>query len=203
MNTSEALAILRRGCVDLVSEEELKKKLEQCRPLRVKLGVDPTSADLHLGHSVVLSKMRAFEDLGHTGVLVIGDFTGSIGDPSGRDSTRPVLSMEQIRENAETYKKQAFKILDPQKTEVRYNGEWLAPFVGMGQAVNPLEGGRKSALLSALSKITVSRLLEREDFKARMKTQSPITMLEILYPVFQGYDSVAIRADVELGGSDQ
>jgi len=200
MNADEQFAHVTRGCVDLVNADDLKKKLSSGKTLTVKLGADPTSPDLHLGHSVVLGKMRAFQDLGHNGVLVIGDFTASIGDPSGRDSTRPVLSIEKIRENAKTYTEQAFKILDPQKTEIRFNSEWLVPFVGGN---GEFKGGTACGLLSALSKITVSQVLEREDFKNRMAQGSPISMLEILYPVFQGYDSVALKADIELGGSDQ
>jgi len=203
MTIDEQIAHIKRGCVDLVNEAELKQKLESGKTLRVKLGADPTSADLHLGHSVVLNKMRAFQDLGHIGVLVIGDFTASIGDPSGRDKTRPVLSIEKIRENAETYAKQAFKILDPKKTEIRYNSEWLVKFAGSEMTDGHFSGGTASPMLSALAKVTVSRLLERDDFKKRMAAGSPISMLEVLYPVFQGYDSVALEADVELGGADQ
>lgn len=187
---------LTRGTVDLVNAEELRKKLSLGRPLRVKLGVDPTSPDLHLGHTVVLNKLRAFQDLGHTGVLIIGDFTARVGDPSGKDATRPVLDPDAIRKHAETYTKQAFHVLDPGKTEVRFNSEWLMPFVGS-------RGAEVSEMLSALSRLTVSRLIEREDFKNRMQAGNPITMLEFLYPVFQGYDSVAVKSDVELGGTDQ
>ncbi|HOX23565.1 MAG TPA: tyrosine--tRNA ligase [Elusimicrobiales bacterium] len=192
MNILEKLGF---SCVDFVSPQELQKKLDSGKKLRVKLGADPTSTDLHLGHAVALAKMRAFQDMGHTGVLVIGDFTASIGDPSGRDTTRPVLTRERIEANAETYKKQAFKILDESKTEVRFNSEWLGGFAGAG--------GREGGLLSTLSRVTVARLLEREDFQNRMKEGSPISMLEMLYPVFQGYDSVALKSDVELGGKDQ
>lgn len=201
MTADPALESLTRGCIDIVSREDLEKKLASGKTLVVKLGADPTSPDLHLGHSVVLTKMRAFQDLGHKGVLVIGDFTASIGDPSGRDTTRPVLGIEQIKQNAKTYVEQAFKILDPQKTEIRFNSEWLAAFVG-GPG-GEFKGGTSFELLSALSKITVSQTLERDDFKKRMAENSPISMLEILYPVFQGYDSVALKADVELGGGDQ
>lgn len=195
-DTEKTISLLARGTVDLVSADELRKKLSLGRPLRVKLGVDPTSPDLHLGHTVVLNKLRAFQDLGHTGVLIIGDFTARVGDPSGKDETRPVLSPEAIRKNAETYKKQAFNVLDPERTEVRFNSEWLMPFVEGRQAEVP-------EMLSALSRLTVSRLIEREDFKSRMQAGNPITMLEFLYPVFQGYDSVAVKSDVELGGTDQ
>ncbi|HVC09300.1 MAG TPA: tyrosine--tRNA ligase [Elusimicrobiota bacterium] len=184
------LGILKRGCVSLVSEDELRKKLSRGRPLRVKLGVDPTSPDLHLGHSVVLTKLRAFQDLGHTAVLIIGDYTAMVGDPSGRDSTRPQLSAEEIEKNARTYQDQAFKILDKSKTELRRNSEWLKPFVG-------------EKLLDTLKRHTVQQILAREDFKLRLKENSPLTMLEILYPLLQGYDSIAVKADVELGGNDQ
>lgn len=181
---------LRRGCVDLVSEAELARKLALKRPLRVKLGVDPTSPDLHLGHTVVLSKLRAFQDAGHTAVLIIGDFTARVGDPSGRDATRPALDPAAIEANARTYQQQAFKVLDPAKTELRRNSEWLEPFV-------------QKELLATLQRHTVGRLMEREDFQKRSKAGVPITLLEILYPLLQGQDSVAVKADVELGGSDQ
>ncbi len=190
MNFKDSLAALTRGCVSLINERELADLLESRRPLRVKLGVDPTSPDLHLGHSVALSKLRVFQDLGHKAILIIGDFTALIGDPSGRDSTRPSLSLDEIQKNAETYKSQAFKILDPLKTEIRYNSEWLKPFMSEG-------------LLPALKSITVQQVLAREDFKQRLKDNSPLTMLETLYPVFQGQDSVAVNSDIELGGNDQ
>ena len=186
----QALSILKRGVISLVSEEELKKKLASGRTLRVKLGVDPTSADLHLGHSVVLSKLRAFQDLGHTAVLIIGDFTTLVGDPSGRDSTRPSLTKAEIDANARTYQDQAFKILDRNRVEVRRNSEWLGPFLA-------------GDILETLKRHTVQQILAREDFKARIANKSPLTMLETLYPIFQGQDSVAVRADVELGGNDQ
>jgi tyrosyl-tRNA synthetase len=184
------LALLKRGCVSLVSEAELAKKLSSGRTLRVKLGVDPTSADLHLGHSVPLSKLRQFQDLGHTAVLIIGDYTAMVGDPSGRDSTRPTLTHEQVKANAKTYQDQAFKVLDPAKTELRFNSEWLEPMMREG-------------LLDILMRHTVQQLLAREDFKKRIAESSPLTLLEVLYPILQGYDSVAIKADVELGGNDQ
>ncbi len=190
MNFKDSLLALTRGCVSLIDEKELADLLALARPLRVKLGVDPTSPDLHLGHSVALSKLRAFQDLGHKAILIIGDFTALIGDPSGRDSTRPSLSLDEIQKNAETYKSQAFKILDPQKTEIRYNSEWLKPFMNEG-------------ILFALKAITVQQVLAREDFKQRLKDNSPLTMLETLYPVFQGQDSVAVKSDIELGGNDQ
>ncbi len=191
MDVTEALKLLKRGTVDLVSEAELEKKLLSGKKLRVKLGADPTSSDLHFGHSVVLSKLRAFQDLGHTAVLIIGDFTASVGDPSGRDSTRPVLSREDILRNAKTYTDQAFKVLDPSKTEVHFNSEWLDPFITTKE------------ILGTLSKVTLSQVLEREDFKKRMKAGNPISVLEVMYSLFQGQDSVAIKADVELGGTDQ
>jgi tyrosyl-tRNA synthetase len=190
MEIEKQLALLKRGCVSLVSEEELAKKLSSGRTLRVKLGVDPTSSDLHLGHSVALSKLRAFQDLGHTAVLIIGDFTAMVGDPSGRDSTRPTLSPEEVKANAATYQEQAFKVLDRARTELRFNGEWLHDFMA-------------EKLLDTLKRHTVQQILERKDFKARISQNSPLTMLETLYPLLQGYDSVAIKADVELGGDDQ
>jgi len=191
MTTQEQISFLTRGCVDIVSKADLAKKLESGKTLKVKLGCDPTSADLHLGHSVALSLLRRFQDLGHKAVLVIGDFTAAIGDPSGRDSTRPVLGREQILQNAKTYTDQAFKVLDPAKTEIRFNSEWLEPFVS----------GKD--LLQTLQKITVAQVLERDDFKKRMAAGNPISMLEVLYSLFQGQDSVALEADVELGGTDQ
>ncbi|MFI5362600.1 MAG: tyrosine--tRNA ligase [Elusimicrobiota bacterium] len=190
MDIPSQLALLKRGCVSLVSEAELAKKLSSGRNLRVKLGVDPTSADLHLGHSVALSKLRQFQDLGHTAVLIIGDYTALVGDPSGRDSTRPTLTAEQVKANAQTYQEQAFKVLDKSKTELRFNSEWLVPMMREG-------------LLDILKRHTVQQVLSREDFKTRLASNSPLTLLEILYPILQGYDSVAIKADVELGGNDQ
>ena len=191
MTLEEQINFLTRGCVDVVSKADLAKKLESGKTLKVKLGCDPTSADLHLGHSVALSLMRRFQDLGHKAVLVIGDFTAAVGDPSGRDSTRPVLPREKILENAKTYTDQAFKVLDPSKTEIRFNSEWLDPFVS----------GKE--LLQTLQKVTVAQVLERDDFKKRMAAGNPISMLEVLYSLFQGQDSVALEADVELGGTDQ
>jgi len=190
MTVADQMKILERGAVELVSPKELKERLASGRRLRVKLGVDPTSPDLHLGHSVPLQKLRAFQDLGHEAVLIIGDFTTRVGDPSGRDGTRPVLSKEQIAENAKTYTEQAFKVLDPKSTEVVYNSRWLEPFM-------------EKELLSTLRSHTVQQILAREDFQKRMESNSPITMLELLYPLLQGYDSVAVQADVELGGNDQ
>ena len=191
MTVEEQINFLTRGCVDVVTKADLAKKLESGKTLKVKLGCDPTSADLHLGHSVALSLLRRFQDLGHKAVLVIGDFTAAVGDPSGRDSTRPVLPREKILENAKTYTEQAFKVLDPSKTEIRFNSEWLEPFVS----------GKE--LMQTLQKVTVAQVLERDDFKKRMAAGNPISMLEVLYSLFQGQDSVALEADVDLGGTDQ
>ena len=190
MDLKEQVALLSRGTVSLVSEADLAKKLASGRTLRVKLGVDPTSADLHLGHSVALSKLRQFQELGHTAVLIIGDFTAQVGDPSGRDATRPTLTAAQVAENAKTYQEQAFKVLDRSRTELRFNSEWLVPMMREG-------------LLDILKRHTVQQILAREDFKNRVAQNSPLTLLETMYPIFQGYDSVAIKADVELGGNDQ
>jgi tyrosyl-tRNA synthetase len=180
---------LLRNAVEALPAGELERQLSLGRPLRVKLGIDPTAPDIHLGHTVVLEKLREFQDFGHTVVLIIGDYTARVGDPSGRSAMRPMLSGEEIDHNAETYQRQAFKILDPARTEVRRNGEWLDM---------PAED------LFRLSRhATVAQLLAREDFSNRWKAQQPISVLELLYPLLQGYDSVAIEADVELGGTDQ
>jgi tyrosyl-tRNA synthetase len=184
------LEALRRGTVDFIGGEDLARKLARGTPLRVKLGVDPTSAHLHLGHAVVLSKLRAFQDLGHLAVLIIGDFTAAIGDPSGRDASRPPLSAEAVAANAKTYTDQAFKVLDRSRTQMRFNSEWLEPFLREG-------------LLPVLRRVTIGQVIEREDFRKRIAEGSPITLLEALYPILQGQDSVAVRADVELGGTDQ
>jgi tyrosyl-tRNA synthetase len=188
------LEILKRGMVDLISENELRKKLvnarTQKRPLRVKLGMDPTAPDLHLGHTVVLQKLKQFQELGHVAIFLIGDFTGMIGDPTGRVETRPVLTKEELMENAETYKKQVFKILDPEATEVRFNSEWF-------EAMNAAD------MIRLCARYTVARMLEREDFRNRYQNNLPISVHEFLYPLVQGYDSVALKADVELGGHDQ
>ena len=187
-------SLLAKGAVNLVDEATLKKKLERSvktgKPLVVKAGFDPSAPDLHLGHTVVLRKMKAFQDLGHTVVFVIGDFTGMIGDPTGKNTTRPQLSREEIDQNAETYKKQVFKILDPEKTVVRFNSEWLSKLGAEG-------------LIRLAGKYTVARMLERDDFKKRFKEERPIHIHEFMYPLAQAYDSVALNADVELGGSDQ
>jgi tyrosyl-tRNA synthetase len=190
----EALAITKRGIDELLIEGEFAQKLvrsEQTgKPLRIKLGLDPTAPDLHLGHTVVLNKMRQMQDLGHTVIFLIGDFTSMIGDPSGRNITRPPLTREQIEQNAKTYFAQASLVLDPAKTEIRYNSEWSDPL-----------GARGMIELSA--KYTVARILEREDFTKRFKAGTPISVHELLYPLMQGYDSVALRSDLELGGTDQ
>jgi len=187
-------SILAKGAVNLVDEELLKKKLkrsyEKNTPLIVKAGFDPSAPDLHLGHTVVLRKMKAFQDLGHTVVFVIGDFTGLIGDPTGKNATRPQLTREEVEKNAETYKKQVFKILDSKKTVVRFNSEWLSKLGAEG-------------FIRLAGKYTVARMLERDDFKKRFKEERPIHIHEFLYPLAQAYDSVALKADVELGGSDQ
>ncbi len=194
MDLEHEMEVIRRGAVELVSAEELKKKLARAkaedRPLRIKLGMDPTAPDLHLGHTVVLQKLKQFQELGHTAIFLVGDFTGMIGDPTGRIETRPVLSREQLMENAETYKRQVFKILDPDKTEVRFNSEWM-------EAMNAGD------MIRLCAQYTVARMLERDDFRNRYQNGLPISVHEFLYPLVQGYDSVALKADVELGGSDQ
>ncbi|HEX7059497.1 MAG TPA: tyrosine--tRNA ligase [Solirubrobacterales bacterium] len=180
---------LTRNAVDVLPEGMLEKQLAEGRPLRVKLGIDPTTADIHLGHTVVLEKLREFQEAGHTVVLIIGDFTARVGDPSGRSTQRPVPTEEEIAVNAATYQEQAFKVLDRERTEVRYNSEWLR--------MEP------EALLGLLAQTTVARLLERDDFQKRLAAGAPIAALELLYPLLQGYDSVAVDADIELGGTDQ
>jgi len=180
---------LTRNAVDVLPQGRLAEQLDGGRPLRVKLGIDPTTADIHLGHTVVLEKLREFQDAGHTVVLIIGDFTARVGDPSGRSSTRPLPSPEEIEANAATYQEQAFKLLDRERTEVRRNSEWLK--------MEP------EALLGLLAQTTVARLLERDDFQKRLGAGQPIAALELLYPLLQGYDSVAVEADLELGGTDQ
>lgn len=187
---TDALQRLSANAVDVVPPDGLREKLASGRPLRVKLGVDPTAPDIHLGHTVVLQKLRQFQDAGHTAVLIIGDWTARVGDPSGRTSTRPMLSADEIDANAATYREQAFKILDPDRVEVRPNGEW---FAGMG--LEPL--------FRLAATTTVNQLLRREDFATRMDEQRPISVLELLYPLMQAYDSVAVQADIELGGTDQ
>ena len=190
----EQLTYLKKGSAEIIREADLRLKLEKSRtsgkPLRVKLGMDPTAPDLHLGHTVVLRKLKHFQDLGHTAIFMIGDFTGMIGDPTGRSATRPPLSREQVEQNAETYKAQVFKMLDPQKTVVDFNRRWMGPFTS-------------DDFVRLTAKYTVSKLLEREDFHKRFQDEKPISVHELLYPLVQGYDSVALEADVELGGTDQ
>jgi tyrosyl-tRNA synthetase len=194
MTLDEQIAFLKKGTVDCISEADLRRKLEQAaktgKPLRVKAGFDPTAPDLHVGHTVLIRKMRHFQMLGHRVIFLIGDFTGLIGDPTGRSATRPALTPEQILANAETYKEQIFKLLDPERTELRFNNEWFSKFT----AADFIRLGAKA---------TVAQLLEREDFKKRFESQIPIGVHELLYPLAQGYDSVALEADVELGGTDQ
>ena len=190
MRPDEALAFLKKGAAQIISEAELREKLALSRPLRVKLGVDPTTADIHLGHAVVLRKLRQFQDLGHQAVLIIGDFTGMIGDPSGRSATRPHLTHREVMHNAQTYREQAFKILDPARTETVCNGDW---FRSMSY----------EDVLRLNSRVTLQQMLQREDFRGRIDNQQPIHAHEIQYPIMQGWDSVMVRADVELGGTDQ
>ena len=187
---AEAFAYLTKGAVDVVTADALRAKLALGRPLTVKVGFDPTAPDIHLGHTVLMRKMKAFQDLGHRVVFVIGDFTGMIGDPTGKSKTRPPLTREQIEANAETYKKQAFKILDPARTEVRFNSEWLRALGSDGW-------------IRLAAKYNVARMLERREFRARYDAGQPIGVHEFLYPLAQAYDSVALEADVELGGTDQ
>ncbi|MDM7924323.1 MAG: tyrosine--tRNA ligase [Pyrinomonadaceae bacterium] len=194
MTIDEQIELLKKGTVDLIREEDLKAKLERSaktgKPLRVKLGLDPTAPDIHVGHTVVIRKLKAFQDLGHTVIFLIGDFTGMIGDPSGKNVTRPPLSREEVNANAETYKRQVFKLLDPEKTELRFNGEWMDKFTA-------------ADFVRLCSRVTVKQILERDDFEKRLKEQTPISLHELLYPLTQGYDSVALESDVELGGTDQ
>ncbi len=187
---SEQLRVIKRGADELLVEEELVTKLKLGRPLRVKLGMDPTAPDLHLGHTVVINKMRQFQDLGHHIQFLIGDFTGMIGDPTGKNVTRPALSREQIEANAATYRQQVFKILDPERTEILFNSKWSNELGAAG-------------LVKVASTYTVARMLERDDFGKRFAAHQPIAIHEFLYPLMQGYDSVAMRSDVELGGTDQ
>ena len=194
MSVAEQLEILRRGTVEILLEKELVEKLEKSEktgvPLRVKAGFDPTAPDLHLGHTVLLQKLRHFQQLGHEVFFLIGDFTGMIGDPTGKSETRKALTREDVLKNAETYKEQVFKVLDPEKTRVVFNSEWLSPLTA-------------SDLIGLAAKYTVARMLEREDFYNRFSNQLPISIHEFLYPLIQGYDSVALKADIELGGTDQ
>lgn len=190
MQPDEALSLLKQGSAQIISEAELRQKLALGRPLRVKLGVDPTSPDLHLGHALILRKLRQFQDLGHQAVLIIGDFTSMIGDPSGRSVTRPQLSREEVQANAETYREQAFKVLDPARTTLVANGDW---FSKMGF----------EDVIRLNSMVTLQQMLQREDFRDRIDRQQPIHAHEIQYPIMQGWDSVMVEADVELGGTDQ
>jgi tyrosyl-tRNA synthetase len=186
----QAIQTIRRGAEELIVEEELAKKLTSGRKLRIKLGLDPTAPDLHLGHTVVINKLRDFQNLGHQVQFLIGDFTGMIGDPTGKNQTRPPLTREEIERNAKSYQEQVFKILDPDKTQILYNSEWSDKLGAEG-------------MIRLASRYTVARLLERDDFAKRMKANQPIALHELLYPLMQGYDSVAMKADVELGGTDQ
>jgi tyrosyl-tRNA synthetase len=194
VSIDEQITYLKKGLADLIREEDLRERLIQAektgRPLRVKAGFDPTAPDLHLGHTVLLRKMKHFQDLGHRVIFLIGDNTGLIGDPSGRNTTRPPMTREEIDKNAETYKAQVFKILDPEKTEVRFNSEWLEPM-------------RFADIIRLCSKYTVARVMERDDFTKRFKDGTPIFIHELLYPLAQGYDSVMLECDVEMGGTDQ
>ena len=188
--SKENLELLTRGTEEIIPEESFLEQIKSKRKLRVKAGFDPTSPDLHLGHTVLLNKMKIFQDLGHEVIFLIGDFTGLVGDPSGVNETRPVLTQDRLDKNAETYKEQVFKILDPNKTEIRFNSEWM-------NQVDPSE------FIKMLSSYTVARMLERDDFSKRYKSQQPISIHEFLYPILQGFDSVKLEADVELGGTDQ
>jgi tyrosyl-tRNA synthetase len=194
MTIDEQLDYLRKGTTEIIREEDLRAKLEKSaktgKPLRVKLGADPTAPDIHLGHTVVIRKLRAFQELGHTVIFLIGDFTGLIGDPSGKSVTRPQLTREEINVNAETYKQQIFKLLDPEKTEIRFNSEWMDKLGSDG-------------FIRLASHVTVKQILERDDFAKRLVAERPIALHEVLYPLTQAYDSVALKADVELGGTDQ
>ncbi|STY91178.1 tyrosine--tRNA ligase [Moraxella bovis] len=187
---AEQLELLKRGVVEIYSEEDLLKKLALGRPLRIKLGMDPTAPDLHFGHTVVLNKLRAFQELGHEVLFLIGDYTARIGDPSGKNATRPPLSEEQVKANAETYAKQVFKILDKDKTTIMFNSDWFSKMSA-------------GDMIQLASQLTVSRMLERDDFSKRYNSQTPIAIHEFLYPLVQGYDSIAMEADVEIGGTDQ
>lgn len=189
-SVEEQLALIKRGAEEVLVEAELVEKLKRGQPLRIKAGFDPTAPDLHLGHTVLINKLRQFQELGHQVIFLIGDFTGMIGDPSGKSATRPPLTREQVLENAETYKQQVFKILDPAKTEVAFNSAWMDQL-------------RPQDFIRLASQYTVARMLERDDFDKRYKGSQPIAIHEFLYPLVQGYDSVALRADVELGGTDQ
>ncbi|QYJ94782.1 tyrosine--tRNA ligase [Shewanella spartinae] len=189
-NLDQALAEIKRGTDEILLESDLLEKLKEGRPLRIKLGADPTAPDIHLGHTVILNKMRAFQELGHEVIFLIGDFTGMVGDPSGKNSTRPPLTREQVLANAETYKEQVYKILDPAKTRIEFNSSWLEELGAAG-------------MIRLASQQTVARMMERDDFKKRYASGQSIAIHEFMYPLLQGYDSVALEADVELGGTDQ
>jgi tyrosyl-tRNA synthetase len=190
MDIQKQLEIIQKGTVEIIEKEELIEKLKKGKPLVVKAGFDPTAKDLHLGHTVLLQKLRDFQNLGHEIIFLIGDFTAMIGDPTGRNETRPPLSKEEVLENARTYQEQVFKILDKDKTKILYNSEWLSTMT-------------TKDIVNLASKYTVARMLERDDFQKRYKEGSPIHIHEFLYPLFQGYDSVVLKADIEIGGSDQ
>ena len=190
IKVDEQLALLRRGADEIIQEDELRERIASGRPLRVKAGFDPTAPDLHLGHTVLINKLRQFQELGHHVMFLIGDFTGMIGDPTGKSATRPPLTPEEVERNAETYKEQVFKILDPEKTEVVFNSTWMNQVGAAG-------------MIKLASQYTVARMLERDDFDKRYRANQPIAVHEFLYPLVQGYDSVAMEADVELGGTDQ
>ncbi|MCA1614198.1 MAG: tyrosine--tRNA ligase [Acidobacteria bacterium] len=194
MTIDEQLAYLRKGAVEIIREEDLRAKLEKSaregRPLRVKYGADPTAPDIHVGHTVVIRRLRAFQELGHTAIFLIGDFTGLIGDPSGKNATRPQLTREEIASNAETYKAQIFKLLDPEKTVIDFNSRWMDALGSDG-------------FVRLASRVTVKQILERDDFQKRLAEERPVALHELLYPLVQGYDSVALESDVELGGTDQ
>lgn len=190
MNVDAALQEIKRGVDELIPEDELLAKLKLNRPLKIKLGADPTAPDIHLGHTVILNKLRLFQDLGHEVIFLIGDYTATVGDPSGKNTTRPPLTREQVLQNAETYKEQIFKILDPSKTRIEFNSSWLSQLGTDG-------------MIRLAASSTVARMLERDDFKKRYASNQPIAIHEFIYPLLQGYDSVALQADVELGGTDQ
>src|SRR5688572_6643724 len=190
MTLDEQLEYLAKGAVDLIEKADLKAKIGRGKPLTVKVGFDPTAPDIHLGHTVVIRKMRHFQQMGHRVIFLIGDFTGLIGDPTGKKATRPALTREEVLQNAETYRRQVLKILDPEKTEIRFNSEWLGALGAEG-------------MIRLAAKYTLARILERDDFRKRYDARQPIALHELLYPLAQGYDSVALKADVELGGTDQ
>ena len=190
LSTSEKLEILKRGIEEIIPEKGLEKKLNKNKPLIIKAGFDPTAPDLHLGHTVLINKLKQFQDLGHQVVFLIGDFTGMIGDPSGVSETRPILTVEQLKKNSETYQEQIFKILDKKKTKIEFNSTWF-------KKMNSAE------LINLSSKMTVARMLERDDFSKRYKGNKPISIHEFIYPLVQGYDSFELKSDIELGGTDQ